>query len=376
MIYFDNLQTYTFNYTLDIAEAVAAAMNVAGIHECSYHGKEWNIADEETIGVFSRSGNTVSASGAGVLDLFQAGGNLVVDVSMQTNCIVGTGVGVDPYRSSLIRVRITNSHIEILGDTASVLARFDKPSDMTKMRIAFWEVTNYKLEVTYKIVGVYHGDLLVAAYAVQTDNMESATSFYIETPGAATFTVYASDFSNIALVASVDPGEAVSSGLSRLILGVPIELFARFDGNVYYYAPSTRTVLYSLDDYIKYAQGISRAKEYRQLSGVIRSVSALPEAEYMHPDSVDKVGAQFKVAQNPNVTTFEGAALDAERTQRKTRQAFKTLRIQGAFMPLAEPGDVFSVLGDNWIHDSSDMTIGTEGRFDGRISANQYQPPE
>jgi len=373
MIHFDKFQCYDTQFSLSIAEGIAALLSIAGIHKCLYDARPWTIADGETSGVFSRSGHHITATDYGTIKLCKAGGNIIIGGSIIDGASYMVGSGPPDAIASGVGVRFTDAHIEFFDSTGSTRSRWPRGSEDVYARILFHEIVNYKLNVEYKIVAVYVGDSLVAANAIKVDYDVSSESVYLIMDNAGTVLIEINDLGGFAKNASVDPGESVTSGLGRLVLGLPLHLFARYDGTARYYSPVPRDAEYNLINYINQARGVRQTNNYRALSGIVRAVSALPEAEYLHVDSVDKVGSQFNIAQNPNILTYEGALIEAERVQRKSRETFRTLEVQGYAFPLMEPGDVFLANGEKWIHNSGDFTLETNGSYKARIAARHYE---
>lgn len=371
MIYFDDLQCYQSKLSLSMAEAIAGMLTVAGVHEHIYEPRDMYLDDGEVSGVFSRSGNTITSTSEGSVWIMKAGGSLVVDVDMSGSVELFMGNGDIAEPANVLGMRVSSGSLEIF-DGDGVVSRWPVSSS-SGLRAVFSEIKTYKLEIDYKIVAVYIGDLLLTAHAIQRESDTSSRHLGILTlSSGGSIEIYASDLGSPMRYASVDPGEPVAAGLSRLVKGLPITMFARYSGAVKFYAPKPRESVADLSGYIDYAKTVAIQKNWRALAGVVRAVSALPEAEYIDRSIVDLVGAQIVVASNPNITTFQGTLSEAERVQDTTEEAFKTLNVTGFACPVLEPGDIITAVSETWIHDSSDLSIGTRGAFSGRFIAREY----
>lgn len=145
---------------------------------------------------------------------------------------------------------------------------------------------------------------------------------------------------NIVDWTSVDPGEAISSGMNRAIGTAPVFYFVRYDGTLRMWTPENRAV-----DWTVPADRI-RGKATRTSYFVpahVRMVGAYHEASEWDQEDAEKQARQlFTIADDPNLMSDEEAYRGAQRARRKLLEGAEMVNLTMPGCPLIEPQDRIS----------------------------------
>ena len=367
MIYFDDLQVSNSDIALSIGDAVREMLGVAGIHE--------TLTDQRTLASSSDmvtvTGNTFTWAYAGVFRVADCQGNVATEVTLPVGARLLAGADDGAGQPSIfLGVGIESDAITFWCDN-TIISRFPKPTGATVFRVAFTEVRNYKLETEYHVITVHVGDRFVGiASTVAHAGSNMLDSLYFDGYGVGCVCVMndLDDIGNIADYGTIDPGEPVSAGLSRILIGLIPIIFSRHDGSVRVFVRNRyAAAIASLTPYLAEATRLDTARNYRALRAIVRAVTAYPEAEYLGQHAADLHGG-FQIVQNPNVLTFNGAYIVARRDQRKSGDDFKPFSYQGPAPLLFEPGDtVTDSNGVRVVIETMDVAIAPNGALMGGL---------
>jgi len=141
---------------------------------------------------------------------------------------------------------------------------------------------------------------------------------------------------------SVDPGEAASSGLSRVIAYGKIRVQARYDGSVKIWRNNTTG-----SDWTVPAARPGTVAETRQIypPGHWRMVGALHEIDDFR---AGYQGHVFDLGQDPNALSEDATASRAVESHRDMEEEATGLELMMAPNPIVEPEDVLTWDGEKW----------------------------
>lgn len=360
-VQFDNAMITNHRFNDSLAEAISGVLNIAGIHNNEYDQKPLN----ESSGVFTVTGQSVSAAGAGSFLLCEIENNVLVEGTftqgmgvMFTTTLGGSGCGVRYYGNQL----------EFVDDGGTVL--YEHEIRGTRLRVGHFEVTDFKGDLLYKIVSVWSGDLFLASHYF-TNSSDFATELYIEALSPGTINDITLDDIDIpARAVTVDASEQIQAALNRLFQTeskLPIHLFCRYSGAGKFLINRNRDAIADVSAYSAHAERRTRVRDWSVLRSYVRAVSAWPEADYLDGDIADAVGPAYFIAQNPNITTVDAALEEARRVQDSTEGKHRRLNLTGFALPIIEPGDHLTVDGEKWVLETQDIKFSRDGKLGGNM---------
>jgi len=141
---------------------------------------------------------------------------------------------------------------------------------------------------------------------------------------------------------SVDPGEPVSSGVSRVIGYEDIKMRARYDGTVHVWRETGSAVDWAMSNDRCLTQN---TEENLFWPSHYRLVGAMHEADGFRPGNQGHI---FAVGQDPNALSASETYDKAERKHEKIEEAARVTSVATAPNPTLEPEDVVTLDGETW----------------------------
>jgi hypothetical protein len=153
---------------------------------------------------------------------------------------------------------------------------------------------------------------------------------------------------------SVDPGEAVATGLGRVLANTKLRLLARYDGSVLIRKEKTGSSDWTMDD---------RETQYVRERGVyspshVRLVGALHEYDSIRDSNVGNV---FAEANDPNALTYDEVQDKSGWYHARIEEESQRKQIAMPPQVTLEPGDIITIDGVDWRVES----INYDARWDG-----------
>jgi hypothetical protein len=154
---------------------------------------------------------------------------------------------------------------------------------------------------------------------------------------------------------SVDPGEAASAGLSRVIAHAKVRVQARYDGAVRIWRNDTTDSSWTVQ-----AWRPLKADEQQQIFWPthLRLAGAMHESDAFRDDTQGHI---FAIGQDPNALTEEATNDVAVIKQREMEEGAHTLALAMAPNPVIEPEDVITYDGDKWRVSAISYRVGWRG---------------
>lgn len=377
----DNLQAYNNALSLSMTEAICGILETSMIHQVQWRNKEivwgeggpdpdWTVIENLDAEGRIESYHIISPAPEVEADLitFAIDGSAVVLVGLVPGCSVmfGSSTGM-VYCGVTFEDDWGDVSLKIVDSADNTLIKWPW-AEQGNMRISMKQVTNYKLEIIYKIISVYIESEMLFSFAVR--DVSEATHVILRTQGAERPFSYlrVHDAGYVNDYTTLDPGENPRASLSRVVQGAPLTIYGRYDMSAEIVRSGVSDDPIDVTDYhFQTSQGQKEIVNYRELRSSVRLSSAYPEAEYYNADSLDKVGTQFDIAQNPYIITNRGAYNEAVRVQGESVKDFSTSDAKIYICPILEASDRVSIGDDVYSIQSIDAQLG-EGSYSGSYS--------